>query len=203
MGASGYDFALAKIVGSTPVTTTTSTTSTTSTTVPVMTSTVAAPQTVSNTMPSSTTSTVAPLPTETVILELPVPTRPLLADTTLEPGQSVVLEFGGFIPGEFVQLVVASTPRVIASGYANSIGFVRLSGDLPANLAAGNHSLALYAPESGRGVRQPISVQPVKQVKSLPATGGTNGVLLPISFIILGSAIMMLMRRCQWFASRS
>jgi uncharacterized delta-60 repeat protein len=198
MGAAGNDFAIAKFVGSTPVTTTTtSTTSSTSTTVAATPDTSAATTTVAavsaTTAPSSTSTTV-PAPAESVILDLPTPTTPLLTDTTLEVGQPVFLEFGGFVPGEFVQLIVASTPRVIGSGYANSLGFVRLSGDLPANLLAGKHSLALYAPESGRGVRQPIVVEAPVRAKNLPATGGTRGVTLPIFFVMLGLTILLLSR---------
>ena len=206
MGAAGNDFALAKFLGSTPVTTTTtstsSTTSSTSTTLATAPTIVEEVTTVApgpaTTIPSVTPATVPP-PVESVILDLPTPTTPLLTDTSLEVGQPVFLEFGGFVPGEFVQLIVASTPQVIGSGYANSLGFVRLSGELPANLLAGKHSLALYAPESGRGVRQPISVEDVMRVKHLPATGGTNGVALPIFFVLLGMTILLLprMRRRQ------
>ena len=71
------------------------------------------------------------------------------------------------MPGEDVHLIVASTPQIIATGQADSSGRIRLSGTLPSNLASGQHSLALYAPGSGRGVRQPITVEQV----NLPATG--------------------------------
>jgi LPXTG-motif cell wall-anchored protein len=80
------------------------------------------------------------------------------------------VSFGGFTPFEYVQLIVASTPQVIGSGYADAQGVVTISGNLPANLTSGNHTLAVYAPASGVGFSQPITVsQPM-----LPATGSDD-----------------------------
>ena len=151
---------------------------TTTTTVTPATSTAA-------TVTTTTTTTVntTPPPKEDVVLDLPEPKKPLIADTSLTPGAPVTLTFGGFVPGEFVQLIVASTPRVIASGYADSKGFITLSGDIPASLVSGDHSLALFAPVSGIGIRQPITV--AKAVKSLPETGSSTQSNVPISAAVL------------------
>ena len=112
-----------------------------------------------------------PAPVESVVLDLPQSPQPLLADTALVVGEQVSLEYEGFVPGELVQLIVASTPQVIASGYADSLGRIRLTGSLPSELESGQHNLALFAPVSGRGVRQPITVEQLR----LPATGmGAN-----------------------------
>ena len=140
-----------------------------STTVPASTTTVPA---VTTTVPASTTTvpavtTTVPAPAESVVLDLPQSLQPLLADTALAVGEQVALEGEGFVPGEDVHLIVASTPQIIATGQADSSGRIRLSGTLPSNLASGQHSLALYAPGSGRGVRQPITVEQLQ----LPATG--------------------------------
>jgi hypothetical protein len=63
----------------------------------------------------------------------------------------VKVSYGGFTPFEYVQLIVASTPRVIGSGYANSKGVVTLEGDLPAGLASGfAHSRSVRAGERDR-----------------------------------------------------
>ena len=152
-----------------PATTTTTTAPATTTTVPAVTTTAPATTT---TAPATTTTvpavtTTVPAPAESVILNLPQSSQPLLADTALSVGEQVAIEFDGFVPGEFVQLIVASTPQVIATGFADSLGRVRLTGSLPSELESGQHSLALYAPGSGRGVRQPITVEQV----NLPATG--------------------------------
>ena len=95
----------------------------------------------------------------------------------------MTMTFGGFVPGELVQLILAPTPRVIASGYADSKGFITLSGDIPPSLVSGDHSLALYAPVSGIGIRQPITV--VKTIKTLPQTGSSTQSNVPLSAAVL------------------
>ena len=155
---------------------------------------------VTTTVPDSTTTlpsvtTTVPAPAESVILDLPEPSQPLLADTALVVGEQVSLEFDGFVPGEDVLLIVASTPQIIASGRADSAGRIRLSGSLPSNLASGGHNLALYAPVSGRGVRQPITVEQV----NLPATGMsrdlTAQLLLALLVTTIGLCQVVPMRR--------
>jgi hypothetical protein len=137
-------------------------------------------------------STETPAPVESVVLELPTSPTPLIPDTMLSLGEPVTLEFGGFVPGEFVQLIVASTPRIIGSGYADSEGKIRLSGSLPTDLAAGEHSLALYAPQSGRGVRQPITIE----VSLLPATGTSplDEVMVMLMLVFVGSCFLVISR---------
>ena len=93
----------------------------------------------------------------------------------------MTVTFGGFVPGEFVQLIVASTPQVIGSGYADAQGVVTLSGNIPADLASGNHTLAVYAPESGIGFNQPITVAGLV----LPATGSNDQDRLYVVALIL------------------
>ena len=153
--------------------TTTTTAPATTTTAPATTTTAPATTTTApaKTTTAPATTTTVPAPAESVILNLPQSPQPLLADTALAVGEQVSLEGEGFVPGEDVHLIVASTPQIIATGQADSSGRIRLSGTLPSNLASGQHSLALYAPGSGRGVRQPITVEQV----NLPATGmGSN-----------------------------
>ena len=152
------------------------------------------------TVPASTTTlpsvtTTVPAPAESVVLDLPKSSQPLLADTALAVGEKVSIEFGGFVPGEYVQLIVASTPQIIATGQADSLGRIRLSGALPSNLANGQHNLALYAPVSGRGVRQPITVEQ----NFLPATGTGRGLiaqlLLALTMTTFGLFQVVPMRR--------
>lgn len=88
---------------------------------------------------------------------------------------------------EFVQLIVASTPQVIASGYADTRGFVTLTGLLPSSLALGKHTLAVYAPKSGAGFKQAITVSQA----SLPKTGSNVPVLglLALMALMTGLAV--------------
>ena len=149
--------------------------------------------TTTTTTPSSsatttTTSTTVPPPAESVVLGLPRAGTPLVADDSYAPGDDVTLTFSGFEPGEFVQLIVASTPQVISSGYANSQGVVTLSGKMPADLVAGNHTLAVYAPGRGVGFSQPITVTALL----LPATGWSGAGLL------YGWAMLMILLGVIW-----
>ena len=149
--------------------------------------------TTTTTTPSSsatttTTSTTVPPPAESVVLGLPRAGTPLVANDSYAPGDDVTLTFSGFESGEFVQLIVASTPQVIRSGYANSQGVVTLSGKMPADLVAGNHTLAVYAPGRGVGFSQPITVTALL----LPATGWSGAGLL------YGWAMLMILLGVIW-----
>ena len=153
---------------------------TTTTTVAPTTTTVA---------PTTPTTTVAP-PAESVVVALPLANTPLVADNSFAAGGEVSVTFSGFVPGEFVQLIVASTPQVIGSGYANAQGVVTLSGNIPAGLAVGNHTLAVYAPVSGIGFKQPISVEAL----TLPATGSSQR-LWPFMMILFGGVALIVVSR--------
>ena len=137
-------------------------------------------------------TTVAP-PTESVVVALPVATTPLVVSGSLPPGSEVTATAGGFTPGEFVQLIVASTPQVIGSGNADIQGFVTLAGTIPVNLGSGTHTLAVYAPASGTGFKQTITVSGL----SLPATGSNyNGVLiLALLAVVVGTVVVARRRR--------
>jgi LPXTG-motif cell wall-anchored protein len=148
---------------------------------------------VTTTVPATTTTvpattTTVPPPALATIQALPVAPTPIVADATISRGEEITVSFGGFTPFEFVQLIVASTPQVIGSGYANAQGVVTLSGNLPSNLASGNHTLAVFAPVSGVGFTQPITVsQPL-----LPATGsdGQNNLyVIAMLLFVLGLVV--------------
>jgi uncharacterized delta-60 repeat protein/LPXTG-motif cell wall-anchored protein len=169
-----------------PVAPTTSTSSTSTTT----TTTIATTTTTAASNPTSTQNA----PALSVVIGLPLATRPLVANSALTIGQSLTVSYEGFTPGELVQLVVASTPQVIGSGFADTSGFVALTGALPRNLSAGKHTVAIYAPASKRGFRQPITVTS----SQLPATGATNPsdtLLSAMHLIALGASLLVTRRR--------
>jgi len=163
--------------------TTTTTVQVTTTTTPAVTTTVPATTT---TVPATTTT--VPPPALATVQALPVAPTPIVADATISTGEEITVRFGGFTPFEFVQLIVASTPQVIGSGYADAQGVVTLRGNLPSNLASGNHTLAVFAPVSGVGFTQPITVsQPL-----LPATGsdGQNNLfVIAMLLFVLGIVV--------------
>jgi len=148
---------------------------------------------VTTTVPATTTTapattTTVPPPALATVQALPVAPTPIIADATISTGEEITVSFGGFTPFEFVQLIVASTPQVIGSGYADAQGVVTLRGNLPSNLASGNHTLAVFAPVSGVGFTQPITVsQPL-----LPATGsdGQNNLfVIAMLLFVLGIVV--------------
>lgn len=118
-----------------------------------------------------------------------------MADSSIAVGEAISVTFGGFTPFEYVQLVVASTPQVIGLGYADAQGFVTITGNLPSGLAAGSHTLAVYAPGSGIGFTQPITVS----APTLPATGTNQNDNSRVALwaLTLGIAVIVIARRRQ------
>ena len=151
-----------------------------------------APSQATTTIPVTTTvpatTTTVPPPALATVQALPAAPTPIVADATISTGEEITVSFGGFTPFEFVQLIVASTPQVIGSGHADAQGVVTLQGNLPSNLASGNHTLAVFAPASGIGFTQPITVsQPL-----LPATGsdGQNNLfVIAMLLFVLGIVV--------------
>ncbi len=138
--------------------------------------------------------------------------KSITATTTgLAAGGSITATYSGFVPYETVQLVVASTPTVIATGTANSTGSVTLTGTLPAGLAAGAHTLSLFAPVSGVGYKSTITLSapettttspavttvPVTvAANTLPATGSDSDQMpFALGIIALGLALIGFKRR--------
>ncbi len=123
---------------------------------------------VTNTIPAPSTA-----PTESTISGLSEQAITTATDD-LEPGASITAAHGGFIPFENVQLIVASNPTVLATATADASGEVTISGNLPQDLSSGSHTLALFAPVSGIGVRAPFSVAPpATTTTTAPATTTT------------------------------
>ena len=138
--------------------------------------------------------------------------KSITATTTgLAAGGSITATYSGFVPFETVQLVVASTPTVIATGTANSTGSVTLTGTLPAGLAVGAHTLSLFAPVSGVGYKSTITLSapettntspavttvPVTvAANTLPATGSDSDQMpFALGIIALGLALIGFKRR--------
>jgi len=194
--------------GSTP-TTTTPTTIAPTTTAP----TTSAPTTTTSTttkptvntpsttvLSSATTTSVAnavtttlPAPALSIVKALPKASKPIVSEASIVTSEAITVSFGGFTPFEYVQLIVASTPKVIGSGYANAQGVVTITGTLPNSLSSGSHTLAVYAPKSGVGFSQAITVSQAK----LPATGFDVPILL-----ILLSALLLVGYLSLWQARR-
>jgi len=180
-----------------PTTTMPSTTLPNSSTVAPSTTTLPSTTLPSTTLPNSSTatpSTTLPPPALDTVRALPPAPTPIVADTSIDTGEAITVSFGGFTPFELVQLVVASTPQVIGSGYANAQGVVTLTGNLPTNLTSGTHTLAVYAPGSGIGFTQSITVTAL----TLPTTGssrGDRGAQVALWVLLAGIGAIVVTRR--------
>ena len=138
--------------------------------------------------------------------------KSITATTTgLTAGGSITATYSGFVPFESVQLVVASTPTVIATGTADAKGSVTITGTLPAGIANGAHTLALFAPVSGVGFKSTITlvatattttppavttVPVTVAANTLPATGSDSDQMpFALGIIALGLALIGFKRR--------
>jgi hypothetical protein len=102
-------------------------------------------------------------------------------------GKKTTISYEGFLPSEWVEVSIASTPRLLSSVQADANGAISVEITLPADLI-GEHTLSVYAPISERGGKQTITLVPAPVVDqilgSLPATGG-NTTVLPWATLLL------------------
>jgi hypothetical protein len=103
-------------------------------------------------------------------------------------GDSQTISVPGFVPGERVQLLLASTPQLLASTTADANRVATFTFVFPRDVV-GFHTLAVFAPVSARGMRQAIFIHPVGTViglGALPKTGSEIQLWLPFVIAILG-----------------
>ena len=139
----------------------------------------------------------------------------IMSDNDFAPGESFTAFYTGFNANELVLMVMASNPMVIGSTNADANGNVAITGVIPSNATAGNHTLALYAPVSGFGAKQAITVTipvavsgsgnsvstPNVDPNTLPATGrGSNPALLANLLLIAGIGLLLGRRTLAPFA---
>ena len=157
--------------------------------------------------PSSTTSTtLAPAATPLTQERLAtLPTANLLmpGHDVLQPGDTITLHDNRFTPGEVVQAVMASSIQVLNTGVADANGDVTVSATVPLDVAAGVHTLALYEPATGRGLRQAVNVvtspgPPVTTMTpatppsgELPATGIQGLGLAGATLVLVGLGLAL------------
>ena len=103
-------------------------------------------------------------------------------------GDSLTISVPGFVPGEHAQIILASTPQLLASTDADVNGVATATFVFPRD-SQGFHTLAIFAPVSARGMRQAIFIHPVGTVLglgTLPKTGSEIQLWLPFVIAILG-----------------
>jgi hypothetical protein len=131
------------------------------------------------------------LPTIDIIKSFP--TRTLISSgTVLMPGARVKVSADGFNVGEEVWIIIASTPRLLGTAIVGSNGLVTASVVLPKDLV-GKHTLVVWSPLTGRGVRQAITINPAV----LPATGGDGRLPTAVAFalVLVGAWLVLTSRR--------
>ncbi|MGA1566433.1 MAG: hypothetical protein ACO39Q_09515, partial [Ilumatobacteraceae bacterium] len=115
------------------------------------------------------------------------------AGPTLIAGSEVDVRVGGFNPGEEVQILVASTPRLLGTVRADDDGYIAVRVSLPSDLAQGQHTLAVVSRESGRGIRQAVTVAAGDESPQLPVSG-TRISVWPLLLIAVGMAALAVRR---------
>jgi len=140
-----------------------------------------------NCLSNESPTTTVPTPPAAVVLEaLPQAVLPLIGSGQATAGYGISVSCAGFVPGEKIQLIMMSTPQIIDTGTADANGIANLSGVIPVDLPAGTHTIVVYAPESGAGFQQTITVAS----QALPATGlNTTIALFGALFIMVGTAL--------------
>lgn len=126
-----------------------------------------------NSTATSTTTAITPaniLPSNQSISTFPA-VKLLAANTQLYPKASFTVSAGGFVPGEEVWVLIASTPQQLRTATASSKGTVSAKITLPSGLV-GRHTLAIWSPTTGRGVRQAITI--AKSAPSSSVKAGKN-----------------------------
>lgn len=69
-------------------------------------------------------------------------TEPLtVSDTTVSPGDSVVVSGSGFAPGSEVEITIESAPRLLATVRAGAQGKISATVRIPTNLSGSPHTL--------------------------------------------------------------
>jgi hypothetical protein len=120
------------------------------------------------------------------------PTRTLVpTGTVFTPGAQVTVTADGFTIGEEVWIIIASEPRLLGTATVGTDGLVTATVELPRDLL-GEHTLVVWSPTTGRGVRQPITISSAL----LPATGGEGTLAATVALAVaLGGAWLVLASR--------
>ena len=124
-------------------------------------------------------------PSESIVKDLASvnPQEPLATLNDPQPGRAISVQYSGFRPGEWVQLIVASTPQVLSTVKADGSGTVRINAALPNDLDEGDHHLVIYRPALKMGIKQPFRYQKplvtTTTTTTIPRTTTTTSTTVP------------------------
>ena len=122
-----------------------------------------------------------------------LPEQTIVPNPDFVSGESQTFSVPGFVPGELVQVILASTPRLLTSAIADANGVATFTFTIPSDIS-GRHTLAVYAPVSGRGIRQIIEIAATRPVvapaNTLPKTGVAVEILWPMALLLSGMMLV-------------
>ena len=135
----------------------------------------------------------------------------IVSDPALRTGDSLTVLYRGFNPNELVLLLLASNPTVIGSANADANGNVVITSVIPTGTTAGAHHLMVYAPVSGFGAAQAVTVttSPTTGISNssgqndglvvdpltLPATGRDDSAAVWALFVLVAGLFAIRLRR--------
>lgn len=102
------------------------------------------------------------------------PTLTVAEGGGIAAGSTITVSGSGFTPGTLYQLVVHSTPAVIGRVTAAADGSITAAGVIPADLAAGAHTVFL-ADSTGAAVSDPLAITVTAAATSGAATAALSG----------------------------
>jgi hypothetical protein len=126
----------------------------------------------------------------------PAPTAALSA-STVPAGGTITVTGAGFLPGEQVQVILHSTPVVLATVTADTDGSVSTPVTIPADIEPGPHTIELMGVTSGRSVEVAVTIEGVEDPAALPATGRTAVPEAGVGagLVALGGVLVLVARR--------
>jgi len=118
-----------------------------------------------------------------------------VSDTTVSPGQVVVITSGGHQPGSTVQFFILSTPKLLGTAVANPQGVATLNATIPAGFSGAHTIRTVGVNTSGNPLTQSIPI--IVTGGGLPATGSDVAGLVAIGAVVLagGAALVVVSRR--------
>lgn len=154
------------------------------------------------TAPATTSTTAAPTTTTSV------PPSIRVSDDQLLPGEGFIVYGSGFQPGATVEVFLESTPVLIGTVVADAVGNVEAPVAVPADFAAGPHTVRLVGTGLGGGVlnlsvgvtvgslvadagRAPAEATPAA-AGELPRTGGLpmGALTAGLGLVLAGAAVL-------------
>lgn len=129
------------------------------------------------------------------------------AVTALAPGQQFFAEVTGFAPSSTVEATLYSTPVTVGSALTDGTGAARIAVTIPANLAAGAHTLVVSGfGTSGQtafaavGVTAPGAATVTPTRRTLANSGSVADGTMPAVagvFLVMGGAMLVMRRRAR------